>query len=208
LTPSAPVPDATTSGKAIASLVCGILNFFPFFVIAIVLGHISLSEIRKSAGRLKGEGLAIAGLVLGYLGIVAIPLILIVAAIAIPNLLRAKIAANESSAMHSVRALGAAEVTYRIQHGDTGFTCKLSDLSSVGVADPSLMSGQKHGYVFAIQNCKADTSGAIVSFQVIATPLTYGSTGSRTFCADESGTIRSARSGSAEDCLNQGEYIQ
>ena len=50
----------------------------------------SLSEIRKSAGRIGGQGIAITGLVLGYLGIVIIPFILIVAAIAIPNLLRAR----------------------------------------------------------------------------------------------------------------------
>lgn len=53
-----------TSGKAIASLVCGLLFFIPFlFVAAVVFGHMALSEIRKSGGRLKGEGLAIAGLV-------------------------------------------------------------------------------------------------------------------------------------------------
>src|SRR5262249_32129647 len=90
---------ATTSGKAIGSLVCGIISVFPFCLVAIILGHLSLSEIRKSAGRLKGDGMAIAGLVLGYLGIVAIPIILIVAAIAIPNLLRARQAANEASAV-------------------------------------------------------------------------------------------------------------
>lgn len=48
---------------------------------------------------MKGEGLAIAGLVLGYAWIVSIPVILIIAAIAIPNLLRARMAANESSAV-------------------------------------------------------------------------------------------------------------
>lgn len=50
-------------------------------------------------------GLAITGLVLGYLGIAMIPLILIIAAIAIPNLLRARMAANESSAAHAIREI-------------------------------------------------------------------------------------------------------
>src|SRR5256885_16926191 len=97
-----PVPEAPaeTSGKAIASLVCGLFLFaFPLSILAIILGHLSLSEIRKSAGRLQGHGLAMAGLVLGYLGIAAIPMDLIIAAIAIPNLLRARIAANEASAV-------------------------------------------------------------------------------------------------------------
>jgi hypothetical protein len=69
----APIVAEETSGKAVASLICGIINVFPFCVVAIILGHISLSQIGKSAGRLKGRGLAIAGLVTGYLGLVAIP---------------------------------------------------------------------------------------------------------------------------------------
>src|SRR5579863_9149661 len=78
---------AVPSGKAIASLVCGLLFFIPLaFIAAIIFGHIALSEIRKSAGRLKGDGLAIAGLVLGYMWVVSVPIILIIAAIAIPNL--------------------------------------------------------------------------------------------------------------------------
>jgi Domain of unknown function (DUF4190) len=58
---------AQTSGKAIASLVCGLFLFaFPLSILAVIFGHLSVSEIRKSSGRLKGEGIAIAGLVLGY----------------------------------------------------------------------------------------------------------------------------------------------
>lgn len=74
ITPPAETPALSappeTSGKAIVSLVCGLFLFaFPMSILAIIFGHISLSEIRKSAGRLKGEGMAIAGLVLGYLGL-------------------------------------------------------------------------------------------------------------------------------------------
>src|ERR1700680_3663115 len=65
--PSGPVE---TSRKAIGSLICGLLFFFiPTAIIAVVLGHLSLSEIRKSAGQIKGHGMAVAGLVLGYLGV-------------------------------------------------------------------------------------------------------------------------------------------
>jgi competence protein ComGC len=123
---------------AIASLVCGILNVFPLSVVAIVLGHISLSQIKKSAGRIQGKGLAIAGLVLGYVGIAAIPFILIIAAIAIPNLLRAKIAANEASAARSVRMIATAEKSYAAQHPTEGFTCNLADLNSAGLSDTDL----------------------------------------------------------------------
>ena len=205
----APVGPQQTSGKAIISLVCGIINVFPLFVVAIIFGHLALSEIKKSAGRLKGEGLAIAGLVMGYLGIVAIPFILIVAAIAIPNLLRAKISANEASAVGSVRTLVAAEINYSATHPNTGFTCDLSDLTAAGLIDSRLASGQRHGYTFSLQNCMGEKEGAPISkFQMTATPVTYNSTGVRAFCADESGVFRQDREGSAQYCLNGGAPVE
>src|SRR5262249_3434148 len=99
-----PVDEPRTSGKAIGSLVCGCLFFlFPVPVAAIVLGHMALSEIRKSAGRLKGERIAILGLAMGYLGAVLIPLILIAAAIVIPSLLRTRMVRNEPGAISVLR---------------------------------------------------------------------------------------------------------
>src|SRR6266481_4248662 len=85
--PARYVGDGETSGKALASLVTGIfgLLIFPIAIAAIILGHMSRSEIRKSNGRLKGDGMATAGLVMGY-GAFAILPILIIASIAIPNL--------------------------------------------------------------------------------------------------------------------------
>jgi type IV pilus assembly protein PilA len=196
-----------TSGKAVASLVCGIINIFPLFIIAIVLGHIALSEIKKSAGRLKGEGLAIAGLVLGYLGIVAIPIILIIAAIAIPNLLRAKIAANEASAVGSVRNLLTAEVSYQATHESVGFTCNLADLSDL--VGSELATGSRIGYSFSLKNCSAEVEGGPVSkFQITAVPRMPNSSGPRAFCADESGVIRTDERGSAEDCMDHGQPLE
>ncbi len=196
-----------TSGKAIASLICGIINFFPFCVVAIVLGHISLSQIGKSAGRLKGQALAVAGLVLGYLGLVAIPFILIVAAIAIPNLLRAKIAANEASAVGNVRNIVSAEISYQTTNPKTGFTCNLSDLS--GLLDSSLVSGQRTGYVFVLQNCTAEKKGGPASkFQISASPLKFDVTGARAFCTDETGVMRSDNTGSAQSCLDHGPPLE
>ncbi len=205
---SGPIAAQQTSGKAIASLILGIINVFPLSVIAIILGHLSLSEIKKSAGRLKGQGLAIAGLILGYLGLVAIPFIVIVAAIAIPNLLRAKIAANEASAAGNVRNLITAEITYSTLHPQTGFTCSLSDLSSAGLITGPLASGQRTGYAFALQNCTAEKEGAPAShFQIVASPVTYNTTGVRQFCADESGVIRMDNTGNAQ-CIDRGVPLQ
>ena len=85
LPPAAPTPPATsdsaqprTSSAAIISLVFGILTWFsvPLMwmvvptplcaIVAIVAGHMARAEIRRSAGRIEGNGLAIAGLVLGW----------------------------------------------------------------------------------------------------------------------------------------------
>ena len=191
-----------TSGKAIGSLICGIINIFPLFIVAVILGHLALSDIKKSAGRLGGRGLAIAGLVLGYLGVVFIPIILIIAAIAIPNLLRARIAANEASAANSIRNLYQAEVSYSQTHTDVGFTCNLADLSSAGLINSGLASGERLGYRFDLQNCAAEVgSGPATKIQIVAAPVRRNQTGVRAFCTDEGGMIRVDPSGSVEECV-------
>jgi type IV pilus assembly protein PilA len=199
-----------TSGKAVGSLICGLLFFIPFlFVVAIVLGHLALSEIRKSAGRLKGEGIAIAGLVLGYMWIVGIPIILIVAAIAIPNLLRAKMAANESSAVASVRTLQAAENTYSAAHPAQGYTCSLSDLAAGTSISGPLATGQMSGYAFELTGCSAETEGGSnVKYQIVAYPLRVNQTGVRAFCSNESAEIKVDSGGSARACLESGRALE
>ena len=202
--------NAETSGKAILSLICGLLFFVPLlFIAAIVFGHLALSEIRKSAGRLKGEGIAIAGLVLGYFWIVGIPIILIMAAIAIPNVLRARMAANESSAVSLLRTVVAAESTYAAAHPERGFTCSLSDLTEPQLIDHSLASGQKNGYAFELTNCLAETAGGPnAKYQVVAYPLRMNQTGVRAFCSDESAVVKVDPSGSAEGCIENGRGLQ
>lgn len=195
-----------TSGMAVASLIFGLLFiFFPSSIVAVVLGHISLSQIKKSAGRLGGKGLAIAGLVLGYFGIAMIPLILIIAAIAIPNLLRARIAANEASAVNSVRQISAAQVSYQTQFPTVGFA---PDLHSLGCATPNstnpaaacLIDNRlatatslpgRAGYIFAM---KRSDDGA--QFFVTAVPATRNQTGVRSFCSTEDGVTRVDPNGS------------
>jgi type IV pilus assembly protein PilA len=206
--------EAATSGKAVASLICGILFFFlPAAIAAIVLGHLALSEIRKSAGRLKGRGMADAGLVLGYSGTVAIPVVLIVAAIAIPNLLRARMAANAASAVGSLRTIETAAGTYRATYRN-GFPPSLQTLGSDGsgapncngaqLIDPALASGAKNGYEFTYRLgfLPPESAGAsptrpkgcdiagLPSFEVHADPITRGTTGQQSFYMDDSGIIR------------------
>lgn len=191
-----------TSGKAIASLISGLFFFFlPASILAVVFGHLSLRDIRKSAGRVKGEGVAIAGLILGYLGVAFVPFILIIAAIAIPSLLGARIAANESSAVASIRTLNTAEISYSATH-NAGFTCSLSDLSEV--IDSKLASGQKSGYAFELSGCTPGENGTVVKYQVVAYPITQNTSGRRAFCSDESDVVKVDRGGSAHNCLEHG----
>lgn len=205
--PMVPVPQET-SGKAIASLICGLFFFFfPLSAVAVILGHISLSDIRKSAGRLKGEGLAIAGLVFGYAGLAIIPF-LIIAAIVIPNLLRARIAANESSAVASVGRVTTAEVTYAAQHPEEGYTCSLSSLESANLIPADLAKGLKNGYAFEVSGCGSSTDHpGNDKFQVVAYPVRVNQTGIRAFCSDQTSVIRVDSSGSPQHCLEAGEKL-
>ena len=200
--PAAAVP---TEGKALGSLISGIvgLTIFPILasIVAIVLGHMSLSDIKKSAGRLKGEGMAIAGLVMGYLGLAIIPVVLIIAAIAIPNLLRARMVANDSSAVSSVRSINIAEVSYSASNKDKGFTCDLDELrtSRTGIAPI------KSGYNFTLRDCESDFSdGPVVRYKVIASPVKFDNTGSKTYCSDETGIIKSISTNNSDACLTEG----
>ena len=195
-----------TSGKAIGSLVCGLLFlFFPASIVAIILGHLSLVEIKKSGGRLEGRGLAIAGLVLGYAGIVFIPFILIIAAIAIPNVLHARVAANEAMAVANVRIMGNAEKIYAAKHPDAGFTCSLTDLSGEDLIARDLAIGRKNGYTFELANCSAEqAAGANTKYQLVAHPHSPNQSGRRAFCSDESQVIRVDEGGSAQNCLENG----
>lgn len=204
-----PATSAATSGKAITSLVFGLMLFVPMaFIAAIIFGHLALSEIRKSGGRLKGEGLAMAGLVLGYVWVAVIPVILIIAAIAIPNLLRARMAANESSAAAAVRTIATAEVTYSTNHPDRGFTCYLGDLRREQLINAEVAQGKKAGYQFDLLNCvPATPGGANIKFQVIAQPITPNQTGVRAFCSDESAVIKVDANGSMRGCLQDGKTL-
>jgi type IV pilus assembly protein PilA len=193
--------EPATSGKAIGSLVSGLLIIFAPFssIVAVILGHISLSEIRKSSGRLKGQGVATAGLVLGYLGIAAIPFILIIAAIAIPNLLRARMAANESSAVGSLRFYNTAIVTYAAQCPDVGYPASAAqlgpgpgDCTQAGLVTKAMAAPRslKSGYIFIYQPMVQDRQGRITKYAISADPVQPGTTGTRHFYTDETGIIR------------------
>lgn len=219
-----------TDGKAVASLVFGILAIFPLGLFAgipaIILGHLSKSEIRKSLGRLKGDGMAMAGLVMGYISVAFIPVILIIAAIAIPNLLRARMAANESAAAATVRTINTSQITYATTYPKKGYA---SDLATLGpgtsedcssptesqaclldsvVANSSCASGtwcEKSGYKYSISAICGD-GGPCTDYVILSTPVS-SATGTQSFCSTSDAVIRFHRGEpvsepamSVEDC--------
>jgi type II secretory pathway pseudopilin PulG len=135
--PYAQVPQyqqqvAPTDGKATASLVCGILSILCFGILtgipAIILGHVSRGNIQRSGGRLQGGGMALAGLILGYASVAVS--VLVIAAIMIPNLLKARITANESTAKSTLRTINTSQVTYSTTYPDKGYAPDLATLGS------------------------------------------------------------------------------
>jgi type IV pilus assembly protein PilA len=218
--PGPPVYPAapTTSGKAVASLILGFLFYaFPAAVAGVVLGHMALSDIRKSGGRIKGHGIAVGGLILGYLGIVMIPLILIIAAIAIPNLLRAREAADQAAAVGYLRDISIAATSYAASY-ENGFPPDLATLSGTstptcdhaGLIDGMLAGGTRSGYIFTYTVTAGDSSnpapkapgpGCSVmgggGYTLTADPVKRGTTGEASYYTDASGVVREEKSGPA-----------
>src|SRR5690349_5464825 len=170
-----------TSGKAVASLIFGLLSFLfsiPAGIVAVVFGHLARRDIKTSTGRLKGDGIALAGLIMGYLSFAFIPLVLIIAAIAIPNLIRAKIAANEASAVGAVRSIDMAINTYYDRYHR--YPAALDDLrsgvneGSADLIDERTASGHKNGYHLVYVS--SDNG-----FEIQAEPDAKGTTGTRCF---------------------------
>jgi len=130
--------------------------------------------------------------------LIVVAIILIIAAIAIPNLLRSRIAANEASAVGSLRTINTAEITYNTTYGATVGFAALSSLGPVasagtsptsaaaGLLDATLASGTKSGYSFTA--VASGTNNA--TYESTAAPLVVGSTGQRYFCSDASGVIQ------------------
>jgi type IV pilus assembly protein PilA len=129
--------------------------------------------------------------------LIVVAIILIIAAIAIPNLLRSKMAANEASAVGSLRSINTAEVTYASTYPTVGFG-SLSQLSYGGATctgnstnacliDDTLAAGTKSGFTFAMTGPGGGTP--TTTYSVLADPLTLNSSGNRSFFTDQTAVI-------------------
>jgi type IV pilus assembly protein PilA len=136
--------------------------------------------------------------------LIVVAIILIIAAIAIPNLLKSRMAANESSAVGSVRTLNTAQITYETGCPVTGFAAAIGSLNSgggclagVGIIDNVLSTGTKSGYTFVITSPGSTGGAAGTTYDTKAAPVTANVTGVRYFYSNESGVIRYASGGAA-----------
>jgi type IV pilus assembly protein PilA len=145
--------------------------------------------------------------------LIVVAIILIMAAIAIPNYLRSRLVANEASAAESVRTINTATVTYSTVYQSVGFPPSLVALggpepctassTTACLLDSVLSAGTKAGYTFIYTG---DGLTPSVSYTITGTPVQLGITGQNMYCSDQTSVIRFAPSGSG--CTDTSATIQ
>jgi type IV pilus assembly protein PilA len=147
--------------------------------------------------------------------LIVVAIILIIAAMAIPNFMRARMTAYETSAVASLRTINTSAMTYMTTYGMQGFPPSLAAMGDGGAVpctptpasacliDPALASGTKSGYTLIWTGDGATPS---VAYTLTATPITVGSTGQRMFCTDQSSVIYFDPTGAG--CTNASSPLQ
>ena len=139
--------------------------------------------------------------------LIVVAIILIIAAIAIPNLMRSRISANQASAIGSTRMINTCEVTYAATYG-RGFSSALLQLgppptgtptstSAAGLLDNVLAAGTKSGYSFTYDPKLPDPTGLYNGYNVNANPTQPGVTGTMFYFSDQTHVIRGNLTGPA-----------
>jgi type IV pilus assembly protein PilA len=131
--------------------------------------------------------------------LVVVAVILIVAAIAVPNYINSRMRANEASAIQSLRNISTAQSLYSTMWS-VGYASSLTKLSGNGVVvDPNnaalidqvLAAGLKSGYIISLTPGAPDPLGNVGTYSVTADPQVPGSSGDRHFYTDQTSVIRS-----------------
>ena len=145
-----------------------------------IFGHVARSQIRKSAGQLKGSGMALAGLILGYAGIAFLVFLLVVS---LPEMIMVdRPAANESSAVGSLRTLNTSAITYAATYPKRGFPTTLAQMGPPAegaqpdedhayLIDAVLASGERSGYRFTYVSSDPNRDGITDAYAAHADPL-------------------------------------
>jgi len=177
-----------TLGLAIASLICGLLFIFPllgilFSLLAIILGIVALVKISNNKDTLKGKGLAIAGISLGAFGIIILPIVALLIAIAVPNLLRARVSANDALAKSTLRTLATASETYAAEN-EGAYPSSVYDLihGDRPYIENTYCGEENAGFAYT---CHFNDS----SYTFIAEPVDPGASGTTTFTITTGGVM-------------------
>jgi type IV pilus assembly protein PilA len=187
---------ALKTGLAITSMVLGIVSVPTSFVligillapVALILGIVALSQASKKPHVYGGKGFAIAGIATGATAFLLV--VPIIAAIAIPNLLAARRAANEGKAISTLRTLSSAEATYMSTYGN-GSCGDLKVLAEKGFIKKDLADGFDTDYRFEVV-----MKPAPANCEMYATPLAKN--GPRSFMIAADGILRGADKGGAK----------
>ena len=185
--------EGEKKGLAIFALILGIISFLTFgmlfvgAIVGIIVAVKAMGRVKREPWIYGGRGMAIAGLVLNIVSLTSVVPIALIAAISIPNLLASRRAANEGSAINSLRQISEAESWYYQNFEKYG---TLEELAALELIDPRLGSGTKNGYNFTVEL----TNDEVAGFAVVGVPITYRDTGTRSFYVDESSVIRAADS--------------
>ncbi len=174
-----------TLGLAVVSLILGCLILFPilgflFGLAAIILGIIALGKISKDKENFKGRGLAISGIILGAIGVVLIPIIALLSAIAIPNLLRARVNQNEVQAQAVLRMISAGAETYAATEGEYPLSVYSLTVAGPPYLEQDYTHGVHSGYKFSCDfdfsnyKCRAVPEQCIATGTKIYTLVTGG----------------------------------
>jgi len=186
-------PEGQKKGLAIFALVLGILSFFTLGILGvgavtgIIVACIAMNRAKSDPWQYGGRSMAIAALVLNIVSLVSVVPMGLIAAIAIPNLLASRRAANEASALSSLRTISSAEMVYQSTVGE-GKYGTLKELAAQGLLDSKLATGTKNGYTFTVELTTSELN--YPGFSVVGVPMTYRSTGTRSFYIDETAVIR------------------
>lgn len=121
---------------------------------------------------------------------IVVAVIGIISILAVPNFMRSRLFANETSAIASLRVIVTSEITYASTAGNGSFG-STDELVAQGLIDSALGSGTKDGYNLTL------TPDGSSGFTIIAVPITVGTTGQRGFYSDQTGVIRYSDDGSA-----------
>jgi prepilin-type N-terminal cleavage/methylation domain-containing protein len=169
-------------------------------------------------GKAKSGGFSLIEL------LIVVAIILLIAAIAVPHLIRSKMAANESAAVAVLRSLDNAQAAYSTLYSSIGYAQSLAKLAPGTPCDPThacmtdALIGcvaepcRKSGYAF--YSTSAEAAAPFIDYTFTATPILWGNSGERNYCTTEDSLLRQQVGGSATlsaavdhaNCTNPGVY--